>query len=753
MAIQIISANSVGDCNNTSAGSISFTFSSNFYPVEFTLNSAPLNYSGVTATTFYSNYNTYSITGLSAGFYTFNLFTAEPNYPPLSATTVVTGSPTSFLLSFLVSSSSTISLNVTSNTSCGNNNGALSYFNTFFQSSISTQSYYTVPYSSTSYLYNSVGVYQEISGSSSSATFDSLPPGYYYVKNIDNCGCESTSNSVIILPSTPLDFDLYKLDNAACVNNVGKLIVSGLTGTPPFSYLWTGPVSGQTGTTITGLSNANYSLKITDTFFCSKTVTKVISRTLPITFLTFESTQPSCYANDGSVTLFFQGGVAPYLYQLSNGMSQYSLSNQVTFTGLSSGNYTCTVNDVALCTATASVTILTPQSFTVSNLSSVPATCTKLGSVNVQYVGGTPPFQLTLSGSNYSGSTLSTSLNTYTFNELSPNTYNVTISDSTSACTYSSNIVVENTTNFGIEVYTTGTTCGGYNGALQIEILNSPSSSSTYTYNINETTTSPLTATTYLVQNLKSGSYTISVVDEEMCMKTKTVNISSSIGPQVLLKGTDETNGNSNGTVTAYVHSTEGPFTLNWSQNANGQQGIYLTGLTAGTYTMTLTSSTGCQTIKSYNVKSSINTFTAATYSVKYSTGTKQQTTATPNNLQNMIYNGFKNSIASNNGSNCVLGSATFYIDVVILGTTYEFPFYTTVSLDNVPSFSSFKTTIENAILSIPNIQTCVVNTELSTINIVATSSSGEVYADESVEFVIKISFIINCLSINNVVC
>ena len=747
MSIQIISTNSVGDCNNTSAGTFTFTFSSNFYPVLLGLNSAPLNYAGITATTFNNTYNTYTFTGLTAGVYDFSLFYPIP---------FTSGTPNSYDVRFLISSSSTISLNVVSNTSCGNNNGTLKSLNTF---SFDSNSSFSAPYSSTTYLYNSAGLYRQTSGASINAfstislNFNNLPAGYYYVKNIDSCGCESTSNSVFILPSTPLDFDLYKLDNAACVNDVGKLIVSGLTGTPPFSYFWSGPVSGQTGTTVTGLSNANYSLKITDSFFCTKTVTKVITRTSPITFLTYESVQPSCYGNDGSLTLFFQGGVAPYLYQLSNGMSQYSLSNQVTFTGLSSGNYTCTVNDVALCTSTATVTLLTPQSFTVSNLSSVPATCTKLGNVNVQYIGGNPPYQLSLSGLNYSGLSLSTSLNTYVFNELPPNTYNITINDATSACTYSNNIVVENTTNFGIEVYTTGTTCGGYNGALQIEVLNSPSSSSTYTYYINSTTTEPLTATTFLVQNLKSGDYNISVVDNEMCMKSTTVNISPSIGPQVLLKGTDATNGNSNGTVTAYVHSTDGPFTLNWSQNANGQQGIYITGLTAGTYTMTLTSSTGCQTIKSYNVGSTINTYTATTYSVKYSTGVNKQTSAAPNNLQNMIYNGFKNSIANSNGSNCVLNSATFYIDVIILGTTYEFPFYTTVSLDNIPSFSSFATIIENAILSIPNIQTCIVDTELLTINIVATSSSGEVYADESVEFTIKISFIINCLSLNNVVC
>jgi len=747
MSINIISTSSVGDCYNTSAGTFTFTFSSNFYPIQFLMQTYPFNYNGITATSFNDVYNTYSLSGLTAGMYSFDLYYTTLALPT-TATTV-----TNKNVRFLITSSSTITLNVDINTSCGNSNGQLNLINNFFNAYLNTQNSFSIPYSSTSYLYNSTGLYKTTSGSSVIQSFTNLPADYYYLKNIDTCGCESTSNSVVIKSSTQLDFDLYKINNSACVQDVGKLIVSGLTGTPPFSYLWTGPVSGQTGTTITGLSNSTYSLKITDSFFCSKTVTKNIESSLPVTFLTYETIQPTCYNNDGSVTLYFNGGSAPYLYQLSNGMSQYSLSNQVTFTGLPSGIYTCIVNDVALCTTNATVELQTPQSFYVNNLSSVPATCTKLGNVNVQYIGGAPPYQLTLSATNYSGMSVTTNLNSFVFNDLAPNTYSITISDSLNSCSYSSSIEVENTTNFGIEVYTTGTTCGGYNGALQIQILNSPSSSSTYTYYINNTTTSPLTATTYLVQNLKSGDYSISVIDDSMCIKTKNVSISSSIGPQVLLKGTDETNGNSNGSVTAYVHSTEGPFTLNWSENVNGQQGIYVSGLTAGTYTMTLTSSTGCQTIKSYVVKSTINTYTATSYNVKYSTGVNKQSSATPNNLQNMIYNGYKNSIANNNGDNCVLGSATFYVDVEILGTLYEFPFYTTNSLDNIPSFATFATVVENGILSIPNIQTCIIDTELLTINIVATSNTGEIYSDESVEFTIKISFTINCLSVNNAVC
>jgi hypothetical protein len=82
------------------------------------------------------------------------------------------------------------------------------------------------------------------------------------------------------------------------------------------------------------------------------------------------------------------------------------------------------------------------------------------------------------------------------------------------------------------------------------------------------------------------------------------------------------------------------------------------------------------------------------------------------------------------------------------------FPFYNTKSFDRIPTLTYFAPILENAVLSIPYIETCTVNAEKNTILITSQIIDGvQYYKDDTITFDILIYFNIKCLSINDVTC
>ena len=212
-----------GDCQNTNSGSFGLVIdgSAPDYTIQWvnpSLGTIPLG-AGVTG---------YSINSLSAGTYTLNVIDSCPSgntYLPLNV---------------YISSGTCTSIE-SNNTSCGFNNGSITA---------------TTPYL---YFTSSYYLYEITSGFISSATtansnyvFNSLSPGTYYVVTDDGGGCTGKSESCIIKSSTSLSFGLYQVNNSACAVNLGSLYVTGLTGTPPYTYLWS---NGETTQSITGLSD------------------------------------------------------------------------------------------------------------------------------------------------------------------------------------------------------------------------------------------------------------------------------------------------------------------------------------------------------------------------------------------------------------------------------------------------------------------------------------------------------------------
>ena len=646
-----ISLSITGDCSNTNSGS----FSVDIYGVapDYSIQwiSPPLGTialgPGVTG---------YTATSLSAGTYTFNVLDSCSS-----------PSQTSLPVNVNISSGTCVSIIGQQNTTCNFNNGALT---------AQTSSFYG---SADFYLYNTLTgfITSATTGYNTFITPSVLSPGIYYVVADDGGGCSGASETIIIKSSTNLTWGFYIVEDSGC-NSVdsGKIYVTGLTGNAPFTYLWS---NGETDDFITGLTNGTYSVTITDSTNCtlSQSATVGLVPSLGIAGI-LTTTPPSCFSSDGEVTVTVSGGTGPYYYSASTGQINVSFSSSQTFQSIGSGLFSVKVTDAALCSVVGSISVLTPNGFSVVTINTINANCGNNGKIEMTLLGGQPPFTYTLVNSNNDTQEQITNSSVWQFVNLAPDDYTLTISDN-GACVYTNPYTISTTSPFTLSASTTGTTCDLQNGSVQISISGG---TPPYTVNIGSQL-QQIETSAVTFNNLFSGVYAAEIDDAVPgCAQIINFEINTSENVDFLISGTDANNGN-DGTVSAYITQGTPPFTLLWSNNVNGQTGYYLSNLSAGTYSLQVTDSSGCVktrrvTIDGFDLISSFQTFNICDSEFE--------------NIGELVKKGPKEMLnegyydLTSGYTNCLLNQATFNIVAIIGSVTGDSEFYVSYALNDYPT-------------------------------------------------------------------
>ena len=100
---------------------------------------------------------------------------------------------------------------------------------------------------------------------------------------------------------------------------------------------------------------------------------------------------------------------------------------------------------------------------------------------------------------------------------------------------------------------------------------------------------------------LIAGTYSVTVTDANGCTATELVTVSEPTAIGIATSTTDvSSNGGNDGKVTTTVTGGTAPYTYAWNNTANTKD---LTGVTAGTYAVTVTDANGCTATKSVEVK------------------------------------------------------------------------------------------------------------------------------------------------------
>jgi large repetitive protein len=559
--------------------------------------------------------------------------------------------------------------------------------------------------------------------------------------HIDLGGCTGQSSSFIVEESEPLNYGLYAVPNSSCGGNaMGKIMITGLTGTPPYSYLWT---TSATGSTVTGLTAGIYSVDVTDYYGCVLTKTATISDVPPIGLGIFTATEPTCFSADGVLTIQITGGTAPYYYSASTGQVVVQYPTSWSISGLSPGNYSFQVTDAALCTIVVGTTLTSPNGITSVSISTQGSTCSSSeGSITVSVNGGSSPYIYTLIYPDGNVLNVSNNQTTQSFSNLYSGTYSVSVQDQ-SGCFYMDEVTLFATNTFTISTETTGTTCNRSNGYILVNKSEGGSSPFDYSLdglvNIIDTTLSAIT-----FDNVSVGQHTITVTDSTGCTQTTQVYVEASSPLDYSLYSTSCGTG-SDGSLTAFISEGTPPFSYTWSSNVPGNpQDILAQGLTAGTYSLTIVDDNGCSLSRTTNITCDATYVSYQTYVMGSELFNIQS--QTKYGLLQMLNDGYDDLTSGNTSCSLISADYTVKVSVNPLGLTTSQSFYTATSLIDAPSDNLYYDTVVDLLNTIPGIGIITVDSANNQITIQTSTDSSTLDGQEIIVELIIVYDII-CLS------
>ncbi|MBL0096428.1 MAG: SprB repeat-containing protein [Bacteroidetes bacterium] len=402
------------------------------------------------------------------------------------------------------------------------------------------------------------------SNGSSNEDITGLIAGTYTVTVTDANNCTSTT-SATVTQTTSVNLSTV-VTNVACngaSTGAVNLTVSG--GTPGYTYNWS---NGSSNEDITGLIAGTYTVTVTDANNCTATTSATVTQATAINLSTVVTNVGCNGASTGAVNLTVSGGAPGYTYNWSNGSSNEDIS------GLIAGTYTVTVTDVNNCTATTNAIVTQTTSINLSTVvTNVACNGASTGAVNLTVSGGAPGY--TYNWSNGSSNE--------DISALIAGTYTVTVTDANN-CTATTSASVTQTNAINLSTVVSNVACNGAStGAVNLTVSGGTPG---YTYNwSNGSSNEDISA-------LIAGTYTVTVTDANNCTATTSALVSQASAINLSPVVTNiACNGGASGAINLTVSGGTPGFTYNWS---NGSSTEDISGLTAATYTVTVTDANNC---------------------------------------------------------------------------------------------------------------------------------------------------------------
>ena len=340
-------------------------------------------------------------------------------------------------------------------------------------------------------------------------------------------------------------------------------------GTTPFTFLWS---NGDTTEDVSGLSSGFYEVSITDANGCQGSFGAFLQQPDELTVSVTVSTAVSCNGlSDGEVTAATTGGTTPYHYVWSNSDTTVSVS------GVGAGNFSVTVTDANGCTATDNGTVTEPTALAATVAVDSNAACngSSDGGLTASATGGSGSYNYLWSNGGA----------TATITGVGAGTYTVSVTDGNGCSTTANGTVTEPSVLAATVAVDSNATCNGAStGGLTASAFGGRP---LYTYLWSNG------GVTASITGVGAGTYTVSVTDGNGCLTTAngTVTEPTALIASVVVDSNATCNGIDNGGLTASATGGSGPYAYLWS---NGGITVSITGVGAGTYTVTVTDANGC---------------------------------------------------------------------------------------------------------------------------------------------------------------
>ncbi|WP_310556177.1 T9SS type A sorting domain-containing protein, partial [Flavobacterium sp.] len=403
-----------------------------------------------------------------------------------------------------------------------------------------------------------------------------LVAGTYSVTITDSNGCTGTVSGISVTqPTTALSGTATITDVTCNGGNNGAINLTPAGGTAPYTYSWIGGITTEDRT---GLVSGNYFVTITDANGCPRGLNFFVPQ--PTTLGgTLNRTNATCFGgNNGTLNLTPSGGTAPYTYLWADGVTTEDRTNLI------AGNYSVVVTDLNGCTVTLNQIVSQPASAVSGTATITTVTCNggNNGAINLTPTGGTGPYTYVWAGG----------VTTEDRTGLPAGAYSVTITDA-NGCTGNVTIGVFQPAAVNGTTVVNNVSCnGGSNGAIN---LTPTGGTGPYAYVwAGGVTTEDRTG-------LPAGAYSVTITDANGCTGTVIIGvfqptvISTSVGSQTNVSCF----GGATGAASVSSSGGTSPYTYAWS---NGAVTSSITGLSANTYTCTVTDANFCTATRSFTI-------------------------------------------------------------------------------------------------------------------------------------------------------
>ena len=399
-------------------------------------------------------------------------------------------------------------------------------------------------------------------------TITGLAANTYTVYIVDSNGCQATQTVVVTEPPA-MQTTINGLYDAAC-GTLGGFDIVTVGGTPNYTY-YVNTVPPTTDSTVTAPAGT-YTVTVRDAHNC-RTLTPVTINSTGSLTATESHTDVTCAGDsNGTALISLSGATGNEVFVWTPNVSTDSVAS-----GLAGGSYLVDISN-GTCSTQVVVNINEPAPIVVTEShTNIGCNGAANGDITISASGGSGPYTYVWTP-NVSTDSIASGL--------SGGLYCVDITDN-NQCT--ANICVTITEDDPIVLTTSSTpaSCLLTNGSASV-VASGGCGGFSYSWSNGGTTST--------ISNIGTGSYPVDVMDSCGCISSTTVNVSSTGVSAVVSAQTDATcEGGDDGSATVTASGGQAPYTYLWSPV--GGTGATATGLSPGSYTVTVTDYLGCATI------------------------------------------------------------------------------------------------------------------------------------------------------------